>query len=85
MTGGGGSPGGGGGDLTRGILQPETEIKFIKTPQHPLTLENSNQNQATDMFSMQELSFSSMGIGGLDGQFAQIFRRAFASRLFPPE
>jgi len=26
-----------------------------------------------------------MGIGGLDDQFAVIFRRAFASRLFPPE
>lgn len=25
-----------------------------------------------------------MGIGGLDNEFSQIFRRAFASRLFPP-
>ena len=77
--------GGGAGSGNRGILQPETEIKFIKAPQHPLVLENSNQNQAQDMFAMQELSFSSMGIGGLDGQFGQIFRRAFASRLFPPD
>lgn len=70
---------------TNGILQPETEIKFIKCPQHALVLENTNQNQGQDMFSMQELSFSSMGIGGLDGQFSEIFRRAFASRLFPAD
>ena len=25
-----------------------------------------------------------MGIGGLDTEFASIFRRAFASRVFPP-
>lgn len=29
--------------------------------------------------------FSQMGIGGLDTQFNAIFRRAFASRVFPPE
>ena len=29
--------------------------------------------------------FSKMGIGGLDTQFNAIFRRAFASRVFPPE
>src|SRR5690348_1147955 len=26
-----------------------------------------------------------MGIGGLDNEFSAIFRRAFASRLFPPD
>jgi len=29
--------------------------------------------------------FSKMGIGGLDTEFNAIFRRAFASRVFPPE
>lgn len=28
--------------------------------------------------------FESMGIGGLDEEFSSIFRRAFASRIFPP-
>ena len=28
--------------------------------------------------------FEDMGIGGLDSEFATIFRRAFASRVFPP-
>jgi len=26
-----------------------------------------------------------MGIGGLDKEFSDIFRRAFASRVFPPD
>lgn len=29
--------------------------------------------------------FKKMGIGGLDNEFNAIFRRAFASRVFPPE
>jgi vesicle-fusing ATPase len=28
--------------------------------------------------------FEDMGIGGLDTEFQAIFRRAFASRVFPP-
>lgn len=28
--------------------------------------------------------FEDMGIGGLDQEFSAIFRRAFASRVFPP-
>ena len=30
-------------------------------------------------------NFAQMGIGGLDDEFSAIFRRAFASRVFPPE
>uniref|UniRef100_A0A8C9EL68 Vesicle-fusing ATPase n=1 Tax=Pavo cristatus TaxID=9049 RepID=A0A8C9EL68_PAVCR len=30
-------------------------------------------------------NFEKMGIGGLDKEFSDIFRRAFASRVFPPE
>ncbi|EGT33003.1 hypothetical protein CAEBREN_25573 [Caenorhabditis brenneri] len=30
-------------------------------------------------------NFQEMGIGGLDKEFSNIFRRAFASRVFPPE
>ncbi|VDN11096.1 unnamed protein product, partial [Dibothriocephalus latus] len=29
--------------------------------------------------------FAQMGIGGLDKEFSAIFRRTFASRMFPPE
>ena len=30
-------------------------------------------------------NFGEMGIGGLDDEFSAIFRRAFASRVFPPD
>ena len=29
--------------------------------------------------------FKQMGIGGLDKEFSDIFRHAFASRVFPPD
>jgi vesicle-fusing ATPase len=32
-----------------------------------------------------DFSFQELGIGGLDDEFSVIFRRAFASRLFPPQ
>jgi len=32
-----------------------------------------------------DFDFNKMGIGGLDNEFNAIFRRAFASRVFPQE
>lgn len=32
-----------------------------------------------------DFNFERMGIGGLDKEFSDIFRRAFASRVFPPD
>ena len=40
---------------------------------------------APQLFKSKEFNFEKLGIGGLDAQFDQIFRRAFASRVFPPE
>ena len=39
---------------------------------------------SSQLFKHKEFNFESLGIGGLDAQFEQIFRRAFASRVFPP-
>ena len=39
---------------------------------------------APQLFKAREVNFERLGIGGLDAQFEQIFRRAFASRVFPP-
>jgi hypothetical protein len=38
---------------------------------------------STSLFKI-DFDFNKMGIGGLDEEFSQIFRRAFASRIFPP-
>lgn len=39
---------------------------------------------APQLFRATELNFEKLGIGGLNTQFDLIFRRAFASRVFPP-
>ena len=39
----------------------------------------------TNMFKTKDFNFEKLGIGGLDRQFEQIFRRAFASRVYPPD
>ncbi|CAI5950246.1 unnamed protein product [Closterium sp. NIES-65] len=40
--------------------------------------------KAAALFKQKDFNFEKLGIGGLDAQFADIFRRAFASRVFPP-
>lgn len=43
------------------------------------------RKQAYQSIINPEWNFDKMGIGGLDKEFSAIFRRAFASRVFPPE
>ena len=40
---------------------------------------------AAQLAKFQHFDFARLGIGGLDAQFRDIFRRAFASRVFPPD
>jgi hypothetical protein len=53
----------------------------------PLCVQVVGQRSAAapQLFREREFNFEKLGIGGLDLQFEQIFRRAFASRVFPPE
>lgn len=45
---------------------------------------NQKGGQTTNLFKTNDFNFQKLGIGGLDAEFADIFRRAFASRVFPP-
>jgi vesicle-fusing ATPase len=45
---------------------------------------NQQGGQSTSIFKGKDLNFQKLGIGGLDAEFQDIFRRAFASRVFPP-
>ncbi len=45
---------------------------------------NQRSSVAPSLFRSKEVSFEKLGIGGMDKQFEEIFRRAFASRVFPP-
>lgn len=68
----------------RGILTPHTLIDFYKDANSTISLKPSNRRPAANSIIQPDFKFESMGIGGLDTEFTTIFRRAFASRIFPP-
>ncbi|KAJ9633027.1 transport between ER and Golgi ATPase protein [Knufia peltigerae] len=70
--------------MARGILTPQTQINFFKDGRTPINLKASSRRPAANSIIAPDFKFEDMGIGGLDKEFATIFRRAFASRVFPP-
>ncbi|KAF3166831.1 transport between ER and Golgi ATPase protein [Orbilia oligospora] len=70
--------------FVRGILTPQTFITFYKHAASPIKLKGSSKRPAANSIIQPNFKFEDMGIGGLDTEFSAIFRRAFASRIFPP-
>lgn len=68
----------------RGILTPETALNYFKDARSPINLKGSTRRPAANSVIRPDFKFEDMGIGGLDAEFSDIFRRAFASRIFPP-
>lgn len=68
----------------RGLLHPQTSIDFESTQQGNLEI-TSTRLKTVNIFDSRRFNFEELGIGGLDTEFSYIFRRAFASRLFPPQ
>ncbi|CZR58112.1 probable NsfA protein [Phialocephala subalpina] len=68
----------------RGILTRHTPITFYKDAKSPIKLKGSSKRPAANSIIAPDFKFEDMGIGGLDTEFSAIFRRAFASRIFPP-
>ena len=69
-----------------GQLLPNSVIIFDKAEGSALNLiGKSKGKQAFRAIINPDWDFAKMGIGGLDTEFSAIFRRAFASRVFPPE
>lgn len=71
----------------RAQLVPETAFLFSLVPGGPISLTGQDvmRQPPKQLFKQSDVNFEKLGIGGLDKQFDQIFRRAFASRVFPPE
>jgi vesicle-fusing ATPase len=67
-----------------GIIMEGTEIQWFKDPASAIKLKNSSNRAPTTAIIAPNFKFQDMGIGGLDNEFSTIFRRAFASRVFPP-
>jgi len=65
----------------RGILTQQAVIHWTKAPDSSLRLKGSSRS--TSAIIQPNFKFEDMGIGGLDTEFSAIFRRAFASRIFP--
>lgn len=68
----------------RGILTRQTQMAFYKDARSRVNLKASKRRPAGNAILTPDFKFEDMGIGGLDKEFSAIFRRAFASRIFPP-
>lgn len=68
----------------RGMIAPDTFIVFEASNASGIKVVNQREGQATNLFKHKEFNLETLGIGGLGAEFADIFRRAFASRVFPP-
>ncbi|XP_029383907.1 vesicle-fusing ATPase-like isoform X2 [Echeneis naucrates] len=69
-----------------GLLLGNSQVIFEKAESSSLTLiGKSKTRESRQSIISPDWNFEKMGIGGLDKEFSDIFRRAFASRVFPPD
>ncbi|XP_064466217.1 vesicle-fusing ATPase 1-like isoform X2 [Ornithodoros turicata] len=69
-----------------GLLLPDAGVVFEKAEGSALGLTGHAKGKMVRQSIINpDWDFNKMGIGGLDKEFSAIFRRAFASRVFPPE
>ncbi|KAI2666197.1 Vesicle-fusing ATPase [Labeo rohita] len=67
-----------------GLLVGNSQVIFEKSESSSLTLVGkAKTKEARQTIINPDWNFEKMGIGGLDKEFSDIFRRAFASRVFP--
>ncbi|KAG8344649.1 putative vesicular fusion protein nsf [Trypanosoma vivax] len=68
-----------------GALKDSTVITLVSRADNEITVTNvpDDQLDAQQAQLMMDFNLENLGIGGLRSEFGQVFRRAFASRLFP--
>lgn len=67
----------------RGILTKFTDVTFFKDRDSSVNIKASDKRPPANAVMRPDFKFESMGIGGLDEEFSTVFRRSFASRVFP--
>ncbi|KAL5487716.1 SEC18 [Sanghuangporus weigelae] len=67
-----------------GIVFDKTDVNIVKASDSLIKLKGSARKAHPNAILAPNFKFEDMGIGGLDQEFSNIFRRAFASRVFPP-
>ncbi|MCL7037787.1 hypothetical protein MKW94_026521 [Papaver nudicaule] len=70
-------------NLERGMISSDTYIIFEASKTSGIKVVNQREATSSNIFRQKEFNLQSLGIGGLSAEFADIFRRAFASRVFP--
>ncbi|PWN35597.1 AAA-domain-containing protein [Meira miltonrushii] len=70
--------------IQRGVLMAQTQVSIYKASNANIKFKASGKRAPTNAIVQPNFKFEDMGIGGLDTEFSAIFRRAFASRIFPP-
>uniref|UniRef100_A0A672NW83 Vesicle-fusing ATPase n=1 Tax=Sinocyclocheilus grahami TaxID=75366 RepID=A0A672NW83_SINGR len=69
-----------------GLLHGNSQVIFEKSESSSLNLIGKAKTRGSRQSIINpDWNFERMGIGGLDKEFSDIFRRAFASRVFPPD
>ncbi|RWS15681.1 vesicle-fusing ATPase 2-like protein [Dinothrombium tinctorium] len=69
-----------------GVVLPNTTVVFEKGETASVNLTGKSKGKVQQQSIINpHWDFENMGIGGLDKEFNAIFRRAFASRVFPVE
>ncbi|OAY24815.1 vesicle-fusing ATPase [Manihot esculenta] len=71
-------------DVERGMVSGDTYFIFEAANSSGIKIVNQREAASSNIFRHKEFNLLSLGIGGLSAEFADIFRRAFASRVFPP-
>lgn len=72
------------GDPRATVAMISDKTEFLFEPGHA-SVHITGQAVMTNLFKHGDFDVQSLGIGGLDAQFAEIFRGAFASRAAPPD
>ena len=70
--------------LARGVVTSQTRVLFHRDGKGDFNLKPSMSKPNSNAILAPDFKFEDMGIGGLGNEFSVIFRRAFASRVFPP-
>jgi vesicle-fusing ATPase len=61
-----------------------TEFEIVNDcPKYIEIVDENRQQNSLNLLLKPDFSFEEIGVGGLDNKFAEVFRRAFASRIIP--
>ena len=69
--------------MTYGILEEQTEMNFKPSKNSLKAIKIMSDKVQEKSIFKKNFNFQELGIGGLDKEFQEIFRRAFNTRRYP--